>query len=240
MTRVVTASTTVDEDGDTSVDAADNCPSVVNFDQLDGDGDLVGDACDPRPDEADALSCFFAFHDASETTRSWSLVAPWSVQISRLVHFPAAMAPFVVAPPPSAMLSLGDAYEVQTILQFSSVAGEGIEVGLGVGAFDLAAPSVRCVIDGSRGAPTLTLFGANDAVLARQSISVLVGAFQELSLRFDGRSGTMMFACSVVDGTSAPVAIDGVGDLGTERGVRAISNNAHAVFLSLATYRLGP
>ena len=35
-----------DADGDTVPDEADNCPSVANPSQSDGDGDQIGDACD--------------------------------------------------------------------------------------------------------------------------------------------------------------------------------------------------
>lgn len=48
-----------DTDRDGRGDACDNCPAVVNLDQVDGDGDDAGDACDncpglPNPDQADA------------------------------------------------------------------------------------------------------------------------------------------------------------------------------------------
>ena len=36
-------------DRDTVLDSLDNCPGVPNDDQSDGDGDLLGDACDPTP-----------------------------------------------------------------------------------------------------------------------------------------------------------------------------------------------
>ncbi|MFN8641228.1 MAG: hypothetical protein U0802_06045 [Candidatus Binatia bacterium] len=36
-----------DGDGDGICDPGDNCPAVANADQVDGDGDLLGDACDP-------------------------------------------------------------------------------------------------------------------------------------------------------------------------------------------------
>ena len=39
-----------DADGDGVLDGADNCPAVVNADQADLDGDLLGDACDPDDD----------------------------------------------------------------------------------------------------------------------------------------------------------------------------------------------
>ncbi|NMC70095.1 MAG: hypothetical protein GYA57_08535 [Myxococcales bacterium] len=35
-----------DEDGDTIVDACDNCPELPNVPQVDGDGDRIGDACE--------------------------------------------------------------------------------------------------------------------------------------------------------------------------------------------------
>jgi hypothetical protein len=38
-----------DRDGDGIADAADNCPNVVNADQVDGDTDGLGDACDEEP-----------------------------------------------------------------------------------------------------------------------------------------------------------------------------------------------
>jgi hypothetical protein len=38
-----------DYDGDTVFDYMDNCPSVYNPDQLDADGDGLGNACDPEP-----------------------------------------------------------------------------------------------------------------------------------------------------------------------------------------------
>ena len=39
-----------DSDGDTIVDSIDNCPTVANPLQLNYDGDLLGDACDPDDD----------------------------------------------------------------------------------------------------------------------------------------------------------------------------------------------
>lgn len=38
-----------DQDGDTILDCEDNCPSICNSDQLDADGDGIGDVCDGTP-----------------------------------------------------------------------------------------------------------------------------------------------------------------------------------------------
>ncbi|MCA9525356.1 MAG: thrombospondin type 3 repeat-containing protein, partial [Myxococcales bacterium] len=35
-----------DRDGDGVANGEDNCPDVANADQLDADGDAIGDACD--------------------------------------------------------------------------------------------------------------------------------------------------------------------------------------------------
>ncbi len=40
-----------DADGDGVEDGEDNCPGVANADQLDTDGDTIGDVCDPFPNE---------------------------------------------------------------------------------------------------------------------------------------------------------------------------------------------
>lgn len=48
--KAVTTSTS-DSDGDGIIDTADNCPYDVNTDQLDTDGDDIGDLCDDDEDE---------------------------------------------------------------------------------------------------------------------------------------------------------------------------------------------
>ena len=47
------SSATADADADGTPDDADNCRDVANPDQADRDVDLIGDACDPFPDDRD-------------------------------------------------------------------------------------------------------------------------------------------------------------------------------------------
>lgn len=56
VTPQATAPPPPDTDGDGVPDPADNCPAVPNADQLDGDGDSLGDACDAAPGDPDALA----------------------------------------------------------------------------------------------------------------------------------------------------------------------------------------
>jgi hypothetical protein len=49
----VFATSFTDSDGDGPVNLGDNCPSVANPTQLDTDGDLIGDDCDPCPNDPD-------------------------------------------------------------------------------------------------------------------------------------------------------------------------------------------
>jgi subtilisin family serine protease len=45
-----------DSDGDTVIDALDNCPNDANTDQSDVDGDMLGDVCDPDADDDGLLN----------------------------------------------------------------------------------------------------------------------------------------------------------------------------------------
>lgn len=61
-----------DADADCVADALDNCPGYSNFDQTDGEGDGVGDACDPDPAApGDTLVEFEDFDDPVAAALAW-------------------------------------------------------------------------------------------------------------------------------------------------------------------------
>ena len=58
----------IDTDGDGLVDQSDNCPQVINADQLDDDGDGIGDACDG---DADGDGITTEFDDCPTGETNW-------------------------------------------------------------------------------------------------------------------------------------------------------------------------
>lgn len=66
------------EDGDRFGDVCDPCPPVANDNPPDGDGDGVADACDPRPTlGGDSILMFEGFQAGLPTT-GWTKVGAWS------------------------------------------------------------------------------------------------------------------------------------------------------------------
>ena len=81
-----------DEDGDVFPDDCDVCPTVADTAQRDGDGDGVGDACDPRPaTPGDYIQMFEPHTDraASLYTREFNVVE-WQADALRLGALDAA------------------------------------------------------------------------------------------------------------------------------------------------------
>lgn len=78
--------TTHDEDGDSVVDACDDCPGIPDPDQADGDGDGVGDACDPSATTRDRIIWFDSFAEAG-TAAAWHIQSgTWSFDGESLAY----------------------------------------------------------------------------------------------------------------------------------------------------------
>lgn len=61
-----------DEDGDDWNNSEDNCPGITNRDQADGDGDLVGDVCDPRvSSHGDRIAARYFFNNPATDGEAW-------------------------------------------------------------------------------------------------------------------------------------------------------------------------
>lgn len=229
-----------DDDADTVLDGTDNCPGTANLDQADADGDGVGDACDPRLGIIDARTCFFPFVDVERSKRMWGLADPWTVQSTRLIHFPATTAPFAVLAEAAGLLPTYGGYALQTATGFSSNAAEAVEIGIGIGSPSLADPGLRCLVDGAFGGQlTVTLLDPAGAVLARQDLPSLNGAVA-IEMRATRSGGGTAVACIASIG-SAQVMVTASGPaLDAVPTPRLISTRAHTVFFALTLYRIDP
>jgi len=88
-TADVNCAALVDFDHDCVADDVDNCPADPNTDQADsGDGDGVGDVCDPHPRRAgDSIQFFTSFRDPAAERLAWM-----PVKLSQWTFLPGAAA----------------------------------------------------------------------------------------------------------------------------------------------------
>jgi hypothetical protein len=152
------ASNAGDRDGDSVVNADDNCPDVANTDQFDedsdaigdrcdlcpqlpgsstadGDGDAIGDACDPNPGTRDTTWLFEGFHGSPPVwpgSNGWRSATD-SIRVAA-VGEPAPESEYLVLP----LNGQGRTYDNYSTTMTITVeqVEAGTEKGLGVEYFD--------------------------------------------------------------------------------------------------------
>lgn len=225
-----------DDDLDTLANAVDLCPGTADPGQEDGDGDHVGDACDFGPGRADALRCFADFAVADE----WGVTGDWSVQASRLVHFPETGLPAYLWSPKSALFPGVTAFAID-VPTSANTGVPSYEIGVGVGA-TAQSRGVRCVARATiAGGTTVAILDALGNVLSE----VAAAPLSPVSIRFAVRrsASASELACTVRRVSGADVTVTATGgalDDTRPLGVALIADGAHTVFLALSVYSFDP
>lgn len=102
------------------VDDCDNCPSVPNPDQTNGDGDDIGNLCE-RPEDAGAFANILLFDRLRDDLQGWRILkwSGWSFVSGALVAEPETILHAVAPDEVSAVLT--PRYALETILQMDAV-----------------------------------------------------------------------------------------------------------------------
>ena len=213
-----------DEDADGYPDLCDNCPSVANPDQANGDGDDLGDACDPdQPGFANVqrLSFFAGFGDASAFGQLSCVDGSWAIEGGQLVQRDAANPhPFGMCTFPA--VAATKHYVVVSHFVVSQTRTQ--PAAAGVWLETARTPPASGPADGFACERAIDSAGGSDLDLAVRTTATTIGAV-ETAARSDALVGAHAVTATTLDGmqlcadelgalpaiTSSPPAMEFVG-----------------------------
>jgi hypothetical protein len=173
------------EDGDKFGDACDPCPVVADDDPPNADGDEVADACDPLPTiPGDHIKYFEGFH--TDVPAGWEEVGAWThamgaVQTSSTTASLGVVATDRSRETVSAALTFDDAAGTAGVVDNKMVAGS---------------TGVACTLSMAQGVALYSL--ADAANPTTQPYTLVPGTKYTVKLRRDMNA----YACSVTEGTA--------------------------------------
>jgi hypothetical protein len=217
-----------DADQDGAGDRCDNCPLVANPEQeLVGDDDAVGTACDPHPTvPGDCMVLFETFTRGADFGQTWALVggvaATLEARDGELVVAAAGTDPVAFAPYDASGVLLAGDFDIQLRGRIASTTGDlfatshvtppnggyscGIKLLPAIGAYTVLA-RYSSGFGSSGGGGQLTAEPVNDAVVLRLTSPVpLATTANEQRIRCRGEYGLAAGFASLEPPTTTPPA----------------------------------
>jgi hypothetical protein len=178
------------EDGDKFGDACDPCPVVADDNPPNADGDEVADACDPLPTTpGDHIKYFEGFH--TDVPAGWEEAGTWTHNAGAIVTSSTSASLGVVATDRSRET-------VSAALTFDAVgtADPASTAGVVDNKMVAGASGVACVLSSTQGVAVYSLADAANATT--QPYTLTPGTKYIVKLKRDANA----YACSVTEGTA--------------------------------------
>lgn len=205
-----------DEDLDGVLDGCDDCPTIADAPQADGDGDHVGDACDRHPTTPnDSIALYSGFTD----------LVGWEVAGTATVSGSSVTLASVATMTTSLPIEQPDRIEVSSL----SLSEGQVQIAVLQGGSAVAGCTfARAGCAGEAGAVCVTPF-------ASKSLTVALAPSSPMRLSIE-TSTDGFYACSVVQDPRRGTAVATAGALITGRLQLATSNPAQITIGSVIAY----